>query len=341
MRNEELTCVWRGLKSCHQSRHGRWRTDRKDFVDGQICWRKLWRGLYPNFGLVQLPRIYSLTSNTDSFFRCQFYGEDNIHTEHGDYLFDMGSRRSTRIRQHVTPSVQWRRRYSVHVWFNTKKHLEQHQGMVQTRPRIQQDGDTIPNRHQIRSLYQLVERRSRGDLEAGQAVRKSHEGFSNLQQYFAFNQRTEGLFSNWLNLSLRYHLTNNVFCVLDLQDCTCQGFRSKMHDTRDTSNGRAHPPIYQRGLIPPSLHDHADTHTYHKTHKMRSLLAAFWYTHKYFIRSSWRPILLIQASRRPTFPNPSLLYSILLFSLLFSGQISTVLSWCSKVASLVSYDRSF
>ena len=62
--------------------------------------------------------------------RCQLHGKDHIDTKHRNYIFDLGSRRSTRVRQHATPRLQRRRRHPLHVRPHQKEHPELDQRMV-------------------------------------------------------------------------------------------------------------------------------------------------------------------------------------------------------------------
>ena len=42
----------------------------------------------------------------DILRRCELYGENYIHSKHGNHLLDLGSRRSTRICQHAPSRLQ-------------------------------------------------------------------------------------------------------------------------------------------------------------------------------------------------------------------------------------------
>ena len=77
------------------------------------------------------------------FYRCQLHGKDHQHPQHGNHLFHLGFGRTTGIRQHVTTRVQRCRSHSLHVRPDPQVHSQQHQRMVPTRARLQQDRHPI------------------------------------------------------------------------------------------------------------------------------------------------------------------------------------------------------
>lgn len=53
--------------------------------------------------------------NEADYQRCQFHGEDHLHSQHRNHLLNLGSRRPARIRQHAPPSLQRCRCHTLHV----------------------------------------------------------------------------------------------------------------------------------------------------------------------------------------------------------------------------------
>jgi len=109
------------LQCSYQGRDGRWFADRKDKFDGQVCRGQFRRGLYSDARFA-FPHNTSHTCLTvfQCFFRCQLYGKDHFSTADNDHIFNLGSRWSTRIREHASSRLQRRCRHPLHVWSLTK-----------------------------------------------------------------------------------------------------------------------------------------------------------------------------------------------------------------------------
>jgi GTP-binding protein of the ras superfamily involved in termination of M-phase len=68
--------------------------------------------------------------------RCQLHGEDHLDQEHRDHVFDLGSRRPARVRQHAATRLQRRRRDTLHVRSDAQEHAQLDQRVVSPRARL-------------------------------------------------------------------------------------------------------------------------------------------------------------------------------------------------------------